>query len=74
MIWIAQDVKLDNFFGRDKYEDLQKTTGKVYNDLMMRHWDSWADGTYSHIFVGSIEGGKISKLTDIMKDERFDSP
>ena len=75
MIWIAQDVKLDNYFGRDKYSDLPKSTGKIYDDLMMRHWDSWSDGSYSHIFVASFENGKISgRLTDIMKDEHYDSP
>lgn len=75
MIWIAQDVKLDNFFGRDIYNDLPKSTGKVYDDLMMRHWDSWADGNYSHIFVAQFQDGKISgRPIDIMKDERFDTP
>ena len=59
MIWIAQDVKLDNYFGRDKYSDLPKSTGKIYDDLMMRHWDSWSDGSYSHIFVASFENGKF---------------
>ncbi|MBK7851250.1 MAG: hypothetical protein IPJ66_08940 [Bacteroidetes bacterium] len=59
MIWIAQDVKTDNFFGRDIYNDLPKSTGKVYDDLMMRHWDSWADGNYSHIFVAQFQDGKF---------------
>ena len=75
MIWIAQDVQLDNFIGRDIYTDLPKSTGKVYDDLMMRHWDSWANGFYSHIFIAPFENGKISgKPVDIMKDEPFDSP
>lgn len=74
-IWLGMDVKLDAFYGKDKYNDLPKATGKVYDDLMMRHWDSWADGTYSHIFVTSLSNGKVGEqLTDLMKDEHYDSP
>ncbi len=72
--WMSMDVKLDKFLGKDKYPDLPKTTGKVYDDLMMRHWDSWADGTYSHIFVASVNDGMVGTATDILKDEHYDSP
>lgn len=73
-VWMTMDVQLDNFLGKDKYPDLPKATGRVYDDLMMRHWDSWADGTYSHIFVSQINGGVISAPIDILKDEHYDSP
>ena len=75
MIWITQDVSLDNFNGKDRYPDLPKASGHVYDDLMMRHWDQWADGSYSHIFIASLENGKLSSTPlDIMKDERNESP
>ncbi len=75
MIWITQDVKMDKFLGKEKYADLPKTTGHVYDDLMMRHWDSWADGSYSHIFVAPFDNNKITSAPiDIMKDEHYDSP
>jgi dipeptidyl aminopeptidase/acylaminoacyl peptidase len=75
MIWIAQDVKLDKFYGKDKYPDLPKTSGRVYEDLMMRHWDQWADGNYSHIFIAPLEDGRLNaKPVDIMEGEHFDSP
>ncbi len=68
MIWIAQDVKLDKFNGREKYPDLPKTSGRVYDDLMMRHWDQWTDGSYSHILVAPLDNGKLSSTpVDIMK-------
>ncbi|MCX6291891.1 MAG: S9 family peptidase [Bacteroidetes bacterium] len=74
MIWFAQDVKLEKPFGKDLYPDLPKATGKVYDDLMMRHWDSWFDGTFSHVFIATFDNGKIGMATDIMKNERYDSP
>ena len=74
MIWIAADVKIDKTV-KDLNPDLKKTSGRIYDDLMYRHWDTWADGTYSHILVSAFMNGKISSTTkDIMSGERFDSP
>ena len=32
------------------------TSGKVYNEMMFRHWDEWRE-TYSHLFVADFDGG-----------------
>jgi dipeptidyl aminopeptidase/acylaminoacyl peptidase len=75
MVWVCMDVKLDNFRGNDKYPDLPKSTARIYDDLMMRHWNQWADGTYSHVFIAQLKNGKIeTEPKDIMKGEKFDSP
>ncbi len=55
------------------FEGLDKTTGRLMNDLMYRHWDSWVDA-YSHLFVARVENGKITDPKDIMKDEPWESP
>jgi dipeptidyl aminopeptidase/acylaminoacyl peptidase len=68
------DVQLDNFYGKDKYPDLPKTTGKVYDDLMMRQWDSWTNGSYSHVFVAQMNDGIVGNAVDLLKDEHYDSP
>jgi dipeptidyl aminopeptidase/acylaminoacyl peptidase len=41
---------------------------------MYRHWDSWEDGYFSHIFIAKFENGIVSEGADIMTGERFDSP
>ena len=50
-IAFSRAVQLQKVYGREKYSDLPKTTAQVYTDLNHRHWDTWADGKYNHIFV-----------------------
>ncbi|MEM9555375.1 MAG: S9 family peptidase [Acidobacteriota bacterium] len=33
-----------------------KTTGVVYDQLFVRHWDQWKDGRRSHLFVVPVDG------------------
>ncbi|MBC7864426.1 MAG: S9 family peptidase, partial [Bacteroidia bacterium] len=39
-----------------------------------RHWDTWEDGAFSHVFLNSLNDGKISESTDLMPDEAYDCP
>jgi dipeptidyl aminopeptidase/acylaminoacyl peptidase len=40
-----------------------KTTGVVYDQLFIRHWDAWADGKRSHLVAVGIDGGPQRSLT-----------
>jgi len=66
------EVKLDTT-AKDIHPDLDKTTGRVINDMMFRHWDHWVD-TYSHVFIANYNGKKITNETDIMPNEMWESP
>ena len=44
---------------KDIYPDLPLSSGRIMNDLMYRHWDTWVD-TYSHIFIAGHDGEKLS--------------
>jgi dipeptidyl aminopeptidase/acylaminoacyl peptidase len=67
-------VKLDSEV-KDIYPDLDKSTGRIIDGLMYRHWDSWSDFSYSHLFIQDYNNGKLlGEPTDIMKGERFDCP
>lgn len=58
---------------QDANPDLDKTTGRLMNDLMYRHWDGWVD-SFTHIFIADYEKGSLGEALDIMKDEPWDSP
>lgn len=79
-VWVApngkyvafsKDVMIKPANGTDIYTDLPNTTAKVYTDLNYRHWDTWEDGKYSHIFFADLKAGTVK---DIMEDEPYDSP
>lgn len=66
-----QEVKIDKVFGVDYYPELDKSEVMIYDDLMYRHWDTWEDGKFSHVF---LHAGKEVKGTDIMEGEPYDCP
>ncbi|MCD4747563.1 MAG: S9 family peptidase [Bacteroidales bacterium] len=68
----TKEVYLDKTV-KDIYSDLPKSTGRIMNDLMYRHWDTWVD-SYGHIFVADYDGNKIRNDIDILKDEPYESP
>ncbi|MBN2639101.1 MAG: S9 family peptidase [Bacteroidales bacterium] len=71
-ILYTMEVKVDKNV-HDMYPDLPKTSGKIFTDMMYRHWDEWVT-TYSHIFVADYNGTGISNSIDIMKGEPYESP
>jgi len=48
-----------------------KTSGRLFDKIFVRHWDTWKDGTRSHIFVMPAAGGQS---VDVMKGMDADAP
>ncbi len=69
----TQRVKLDKS-PNDMYPDLPKANARIEDDIMCRHWDSWSDYSYSHIFIAPYSGGKVGEGKDIMQNQRFEAP
>jgi dipeptidyl aminopeptidase/acylaminoacyl peptidase len=67
----VREVKIDKVFGQDFYPELEKSQVHIYNQLNYRHWDTWEDGAYQHLFVKNIRTGAE---TDIMGDQPYDCP
>lgn len=55
------------------FEGLDKTTGRVVDDLMYKHWDEWVT-KIPHPFVADFSATGISNATDIMNGEPFEAP
>ncbi len=47
----------------DEKKGKEKSKVKVYDKLMVRHWDEWDDGKRSHLFVVDVATGKAKDLT-----------
>lgn len=62
---------------KDKYsylkEGLDKTTGRVNDDLMYRHWDNWVDNI-PQPFVAEFDGKKIGEGVNLLEGTEFESP
>ncbi len=56
------------------YPDEPASNARIYDDLMVRHWNYWDEGDYSHIFVAELGGGKVASGKDIMEGEAWDAP
>ena len=67
------NVKLDQSVN-DLFPDLPKAKARLETDLMYRHWDTWHDYTYSHIFIADFANSSLSDPKDIMEGQRYDSP
>ncbi len=71
--WVAysREVLVKNLLGTDRHADLPKTTAQVYTDLNYRHWDTWEDGKFQHVFLQNLKTGEAK---DLMAGEPYDAP
>ncbi len=73
-VWYAAEVQVEAVETKDIYKDAPQSKALVYDDLMARHWDVWEEGSYSHVFVADLNGGKLSNAVDINEGEPWDVP
>lgn len=57
------------------YAGLDKTTGRINEDLMYRHWDNWVD-EIPQIYLASMQNGKVdvANAIAVLGDEPYECP
>lgn len=70
----SEEVLVKQTHSSDLYPDLPKANAYVFETLNYRHWDSWEDGKFGHVFYAPIINGKPGEAKDLMPNEPFDCP
>jgi Tol biopolymer transport system component len=74
-IYYTQFVHAKDINSADVYADMAKSKARIYDDLMVRHWDYWDKGDYLHIFVADLSAEGVGKGIDIVgKESAWDAP
>jgi len=74
-IYYTQFVHAKDINSADVYKDMAKSKARIYDDLMVRHWDYWDSGKYLHIFVADLLANGVGKATDITGEKSaWDTP
>ncbi|MBS1729305.1 MAG: S9 family peptidase [Bacteroidetes bacterium] len=70
----SKPVQILKVTGADIFPDLPKSNVYVYTSLDYRHWDTWEDGQFDHVFLESTNSESANGSIDLMKDEPYDCP
>jgi dipeptidyl aminopeptidase/acylaminoacyl peptidase len=71
----SREVPIQAVKASDRYTQWPKANAYVYDQLNQRHWDTWEDGSYSHVFVAEVgANNQVMNERDLMAGEAFDCP
>ncbi|MCX7552513.1 S9 family peptidase [Marinicella sp. S1101] len=68
---LHETVTLEKVLASDIHDSLDAANAYVFDDLDYRHWDTWNDGSYNHVFYQDL---KTENKIDIMADQPFNTP
>jgi dipeptidyl aminopeptidase/acylaminoacyl peptidase len=70
----SNEIKVKKTYGKDFYPDQPKSDVMIYDNLNYRHWDTWEDGSFGHVFLNTLKDHKVVDSIDLMPNEAFDCP
>jgi len=60
---------------REKLDAKSKTSGRIYDNLFVRHWDTWSIGTRSNLFVAPVNfDGRAGTPVNVSRTLKADVP
>ncbi|WP_179315786.1 S9 family peptidase [Winogradskyella undariae] len=68
-----KEVAIEAIKGKDVYKDLEAAEVYIFSDLDIRHWDTWQDGHFNHLFYKKV-GNDNETGIDLMPNEPFHTP
>ena len=69
----SKEVLVEKVLGKEKYNDVPKSTAHIYTDLNHRHWDYFNEGKYNHVFVVNVSEA-ADQAKDLLEGKAWDSP
>ena len=69
-----KEVKVKKIMGSDQYPELEKSNVYIFDNLNNRHWDTWEEGKFDHVFLSRLENGNRIDEKDIMATEPYECP
>ena len=73
--WYVQRIPVAARRSSEIHKDMDKSKARIYDDLMVRHWDYWDEGEHMHLFVGDFGPEGLKPGVDIIgADAAWDVP
>ena len=73
--WYVQRIPVAARRSSEIHKDMPKSKARIYDDLMVRHWDYWDEGEHMHLFVGDFGPEGLKPGVDIIgADAAWDVP
>ena len=73
--WYVQCIPVAARRSSEIHKDMDKSKARIYDDLMVRHWDYWDEGEHMHLFVGDFGPEGLKPGVDIIgADAAWDVP
>ena len=73
---VFPECKADLDCTKKKLDEVEalKTTGKVFDRMFIRHWDTWNDGRLNRVFAAKLGGDMVTTATLLSGDIAGDIP